>query len=121
MKIVKYYYAKPLFLQNANVLVDENNNPIQIRETRETRKSLPRLTICGIYDTETNILKIGVSRCSPKDLFVKEIGRKLAEERAETNPIHTTVVLPGEVLSHVFFSLAKTLEKRYSSLKSISF
>lgn len=123
MKIVKYFYAKPTFVQNVNVIVDENGDPLcdDLRDKCTTRKMLPRLTICGVYDSETKILKIGVARCSPKDLFVKEIGRKLAEERAETNPIHTTIVHPNEVISHVFFNLAKTLENRYSLLKSISF
>ena len=123
MKIVKYFYAKPTFMQNVNVVVDEDGNPLcdDLRDKCTVRKALPRLTICGVYDSETRVLKVGVAKCSPKDLFVKKVGRELAEKRAETNPFHITTLHPGEVVSHVFFDLAKTLEKRYSLLKSISF
>lgn len=121
MKIVKYFYTNPTFVQNLNVVVDEHEQILTVRDKAPTRKALPRLTVCGVYDSETKLLKIGVAKCSPKDFFVKKVGRKLAEERAETNPINVTVVHDGEVISNVFFNLAKTLETRYSLLKSVSF
>lgn len=122
MKIVKYFYGTPTYVQNANILTDEHRKPIDYTlNTSVPRKALPRITVCGIYDSETNKISIGVSRCSPKDLFSKEIGRKLAQERAELKPVCIVDVLPGEVVSHVFFSLARYLENRYNSLKSITF
>lgn len=122
MKIVKYFYGTPTYVQSANVVTDEHCRPISYTwNSSVPRKALPRTTICGVYDSETNKLSIGVSRCSPKDLFSKEIGRKLAQERAETKPICVVDVLPNEVVSHVFFALARNLDNRYSSLKSVSF
>lgn len=122
MKIVKYFYGTPTYVQSANVLTDEHGRPITYTwDVNIPRKTLPRITVCGVYDSETNKLSIGVSRCSPKDLFSKEIGRKLAQERAETKPVCVVDILPGEVISHVFFALAKIMENRYSTIKSVSF
>ena len=122
MKIVKYFYGTPAYVQSANVITDEHCMPINYTwNTTVPRKALPRITVCGIYDSETNKLSIGVSRCSSKDLFSKEIGRKLAHERAETKPICVVDILPNEVISHVFFTLARNIENRYSSLKSVLF
>ena len=122
MKIVMYFYGAHTYIQRANVLVDEHCRPINYTfDTSIPRKPLPRITVCGVYDSETNKLSIGVSRCSPKDLFSKEIGRKLAQERAETKPVCVVDILPNEVISHVFFSLARTMENRYTLTKSVSF
>ena len=72
MKIVKYYYGTPSFTE----VVSYNGVTASI----VSRTPNPRVTICGIYDHDTNVLSIGVSRCSSKDLFVKKIGAKLAYE-----------------------------------------
>lgn len=46
-----------------------------------------RVTICGVVDKENNSLLIGHAICSPKDLFNRPNGRKVAEGRAKKNPI----------------------------------
>lgn len=120
-KIVKYFYTKPTFVQSVNFIVDEHGNPVANGVKGDKRKALPRLTICGVYDQETNKLSVGISRCSPKDLFNKEVGRQLALKRAETSPTYVVNILPDEVISHVFFSLARTIEERYMNAKYIKF
>ena len=121
MKIVKYFYGKSTFIQNVNIEVDEHGLPTCGCYIPVLKKPLPRITICGVYDSETNKLTVGVAKCCPNDLFVKKVGRELALKRAETNPVCTISIMPGEIISHVFFDIARTLEKRYSSLKTTSF
>lgn len=77
------------------------------------RTPIPRVTICGIYDDETNLLNFGVSRCSSLDTFVKKTGRELAYKRAETTPVCTVTLRPGERMSNVFYSMVHDLAERY--------
>jgi hypothetical protein len=121
MKIVKYFYGKPTFVENVNIVTNEHGEPVCGCYNTLSKKALPRITVCGIYDSETNKISIGVSKCSSNDLFVKKVGKEIAYKRAISNPMCTMSVLPGEVISHVFFDIARTLEQRYSSLKTTSF
>jgi len=103
--IVKYSYSRDF--------------PTEIVEyTLSTTKVIkkgksPRITICAIFNEETNVLSLGVSRCSPKDVFVKKVGKELAYNRAMTNPQMTIKLSKGERFSPVFYDLIPILEKRY--------
>lgn len=105
MEIIKYFYGAGFETKL------ESWNPV-IGYKLLGLKQEPRISICGVLDTETNILKIGCARCSPKDQFIKKIGRKLAYDRALSNPMVTLTLTDGEVMSHVFFQEARHLEKR---------
>ena len=113
MKIVKYYYGTPSFTE----VVSYNGVTASI----VSRTPNPRVTICGIYDHDTNMLSIGIARCSSKDLFIKKIGAKLAYDRAENNPIVKVSVMDHEKVSHVFFDQARLLEKRFETKNYIKF
>ena len=114
MLITKYYYSNP-----ANGTLEEYI-PYVGYKVLENRP-VPRISICGIFDNETKVLKIGCSRCSTKDKFDKKLGKELAYTRAETNPIITMKLAEGEVLSHVFFDQAKNLTIRILKMKHFKF
>lgn len=121
MKIVKYFYSKPTFVETMVGITDEEGNYLDEVVYVRTRKPRARITACGIFDTETKKMKIGVARCSHKDIFLKSVGKELAYKRAETNPIMEVEVLNGETLSSVFFDQARLLDKRYSTASYIKF
>lgn len=59
----------------------------------EKRKS--RLSIAGVYDPDTKLMKIGVAQCDKKDLFIKKFGRSIAEARAIKHPYIDFYVVNG--------------------------
>lgn len=66
---------KSIFYSYGTALeLDKNNETVPIR-----------YAICGIYDGNTYTM--GVARCSPKDKYVKVIGRELSLARAVESPI----------------------------------
>lgn len=77
MEIVKFFYSRP----------EESKN---------------RVTVCGIFDTETKIMKYGVARCSKRDTFKKDFGRRIALGRAQRNPYFETEVEDGVKISELF-------------------
>lgn len=88
MKSIRYFYGTEYKVANIPVLLDSNNEIITtIGEPIGKKKSTPRVTICSIYDHVKKTLSFGISRCSAKDIFNKKIGKKLALNRAENNPI----------------------------------
>jgi len=88
MKSIRYFYGTEYKVAMVPVLLDANNEVITaIGDPTGKKKSVPRVTICSIYDSEKKTLSFGVSRCSTKDVFNKEVGKKLALARAENNPI----------------------------------
>lgn len=121
MKIVKYFYSKPTFVETMVGITDENGNYLDEVIYVRTRKPRARITVCGIFDTETKKMQIGVSRCSHKDIFLKSVGKELAYNRALTSPIMEIEVLDGETISSVFFDQVRLLDKRYSTKNFIKF
>lgn len=121
MKIVKYFYSEPTYSYMSEIIVNEMGNYVDAKNNNLPRKSLPRITVCGIFDMETRKMTVGISRCSEKDIFVKKIGQKLAYDRAENNPVATIDILESETMSNVFFDFARLLEKRYLSKRSFKF
>lgn len=118
MKIVKYFYEKPSFTEVRKTIYGEYGIPQTT--TVLSNKPNKRLTACGIYDSDTNVLSIGITICSPNDTFIKDVGKKLAYERAVSNPIMRVNLLKGERVSDVFFDLARDFCKRYSSLNTVT-
>lgn len=51
----------------------------------EQMQEFPIITMAKIIDIYWNTISVGYSRCSKKDHFQKELGRKLALERAIIN------------------------------------
>ena len=92
---IKYYYSKPTHIRHLPVFTDAKGDVIAICETLASKrvKTLPRITVASVYDTDTRTMTFGVSVCSPKDQFVKEVGRQLAKERALTKPANTVVAI----------------------------
>lgn len=87
MEKVKYYYSKPVYAQNVQMFTDSEGNILWINEkSTSSPKRVTRVTIASIYDPDTNTLRFGSAVCSPKDIFVKSIGRQLAYTRATQRP-----------------------------------
>ena len=60
MKTIRYYYSPDYRVVNADALVYKDVS-IELLEKKGKTKFLPRITVCGIYDHDTNELSIGVS------------------------------------------------------------
>lgn len=102
MKSIRYFYGTEYKVAMVPVLLDANNEVITtIGDPVGKKKSTPRVTICSIYDDEKNTLSFGVSRCSTKDIFNKEIGKKLALNRAENSPIDVMTITNKAQLGRV--------------------
>lgn len=102
MKSIRYFYGTEYKTALVPVLLDANNEIITtIGNPVGNKKSTPRVTICSIYDDEKNTLSFGVSRCSKKDVFDKEIGKKLALQRAETKPIDVMTITDKKQLGRI--------------------
>lgn len=87
MKKVKYYYSAPVNLVRIPALADENGNVLFVYDKISVKiKRMPRVTVASVYDPKENKMTFGAAICSPKDIFVKKIGRDLAEKRARQFP-----------------------------------
>jgi len=83
------------------------------RGTPLSSQPVPRVTVAGVLDEGNNTLRLGVSRCSPKDQFSKAHGRKVAEVRADERPSKIVQVPPKEkgTLGRFFYEQAQELIK----------
>ncbi len=104
----RYYYSDGFFIGTASVVVDDHGDLIDWTNVRN-KKPVPRVTICGIWDTEKNTMAYGAALCSPEDQFVKKTGRELAYIRALEKPI-TTVYIKDESVSETFINYASSIE-----------
>ena len=85
---IKYYYSKPTQVRLVKVITDASGmKSFGILDSTFV-KSFPRVTICSIL--EGDCLSFGYTVCAPKDVYRKNIGKKIAKGRAERNP--STVV-----------------------------
>lgn len=77
-------------------------------ETNKNKETIPvRYAICGIYTDNT--YTIGVARCSPKDKYVKAVGRELSLTRAVNSPIKImmpTTKTPGKDFREIAYLFA---------------
>lgn len=111
----RYYYSEALMEGNANVVLDATGLIIDFYNIRKPVPK-PRITICGIWDTEKNTMSYGAAICSPEDQFVKKTGRMLAYERALSNPIRVIDIPRGRV-SETFMTHAVDLETKIEEAK----
>ena len=88
MKTVKYYYSEPFAVSNVPVVLGNNGQIIDYYDGKKLTitKKLPKVTVASLYDPDTNSMSFGIAVCSPKDMFVKKIGREIALERAKNEP-----------------------------------
>lgn len=87
MKTVKYYYSAPVHIRQIPVLTNDQGDVLHIYDKiSPSIKRLPRVTVASVYDPIKNQMTFGASICSPKDMFVKRIGRENAEKRAREFP-----------------------------------
>ena len=113
MKKPKYYYSTPVTIKKSEVLSLNSGVIVGVSKKETYKCRMPRITICGIYDDETDTLSFGLAKCSPKDQFVKSIGREIAYERALNDPI-CIVKVGDRRISEVYSDVALDLDIEYS-------
>ena len=116
MKKSRFYYSTPEF--KAQVLLTQENGENVIYPLPGKLESLPRITICGLLDTETNILSFGAAVCSANDQFEKRIGRELSEKRALEKPLLKVSVTKANI-SKMFMESAIFLQNQISLMKNL--
>ncbi len=70
-------------------------------------KGKPRVTVAGIV--ENGILRIGFSRCSHKDVYVKKLGNVIAEGRARSKKAHMFEITRTGDLIPEFIKISLTI------------
>ena len=68
-----------------------------------------RRTIAGVVDTTNNVIRIGQSECSNKDMFEKKKGRTIAKGRALSTKATVYPLIGSEKPAIQFISIAKAL------------
>lgn len=116
MIIEKYYYTPALTKEYLEVLVLNNRVVATGELVKNGPSKLPRITVCGLYDTETGMIKLGWSRCSSKDCFVKKEGRRISKERATNSPYKEVFIGPSKI-SESFVELAKGVEEEVFNMQ----
>ena len=110
MKTTKFYYSKPVHVRLIPVATDAQGDPCYVYSDRSMStilKTLPRITVASIYDSVEGTMSFGIAVCSPKDVFKKSVGRKLAEDRARIKPaIKVTISKRGKI---------RSVSKRYAN------
>lgn len=87
MKKVKYYYSEAVHIRTMAVITDAEGNPLYIPDAKPVKvKTLPRITVAAIWDTNTNRMTFGSAICAPADTFKKSVGREVALKRATDFP-----------------------------------
>ena len=85
---VKYYYSEPAYKVFMEALTDDSGNIVYVpdKKNQQKAKRIHRIIVASVYDNQSNSLSFGVAICSPRDVFSKYIGRKLAFARALHDP-----------------------------------
>lgn len=110
MKKERYYYSTDLSISSLEVVTTNSGEIIGTSDQVTPIRKIPRITVCGILDTDTNTMSFGVSRCASKDTFVKTVGRSYAKERAEQKP-YKVVSVGKDKISDVFMDNAQLIEQ----------
>lgn len=110
----RYFYSEPYSISNCNFITDAEGYLIELKGEASFRKNFPRITVCGVWNTETNVMTFGIATCSVNDTFVKKIGRELAYERALNNPVKSVDVNEGESVADLFLSVAQEFENEHN-------
>jgi hypothetical protein len=108
MKNVRFYYSPALRQATHSVLINPRTGEVTATGYLKNPKDFPRLTICGVFDSENGVLSFGVACCAPQDQFVKRTGRAIAEDRARNNPYKKIILMEDELsdLTELFVSHA---------------
>lgn len=109
MKKEKYYYSEDLHLAKMDVIINNYHKIVATGEIGEY-KSLPRVTICGVYDNEAQTMTYGVAICSEKDTFKRKIGQTISYNRAFTKPYRVVQIHPSDKISELFITHARQIE-----------
>lgn len=91
MEKVRYYYSQPMYKVNTIVLSNHRGefDPKKIiAYSKSSMVEIPRLTVCAVLDTCTNMMSFGIARCNPSDNFCRATGRAVALKNAQETPIH---------------------------------
>ena len=110
MKVIKYFYTEPLFMVKESTIVNRYGDEYYRQITKDVLTEFPRLTVCGIFDSETMKMNIGIAKCSSEDKFVKKIGREIAQDKAENNPTIILSISPEESIHDIFMDHAIMIE-----------
>jgi len=115
MKKERFYYGEQFKLADLEVLM---TSQFQILGSGSISNitNLPRISICGIWDTETNKMSFGVARCSHKDSFDKSTGRNISRKRATETPFKIINVDPNDSISDQFLAAARDIETEVASM-----
>lgn len=105
----RYYYSDATYDGSSKVVMSKDNDIISFVETPKKLNESPRVTICGLWDDEKNVMYFGVARCSHKDSFKRWIGRKIAKNRAIEKPSRTVTIKENERVPDVFINNAEEL------------
>lgn len=111
MKKERYYYSTDLNVSSLEILTTNFGEIVATSDTFTELRKIPRITICGILDTENNTMSFGVARCASKDIFEKSIGRNYAKKRAEQKPYRVVSVKKNDRISDIFMDNAQKIEE----------
>ena len=114
MESIRYYYGARYKVAQVPMLLDENNEFCGVCGDFKPISNTPRVTICSIYNNETNEVAFGVARCSHRDQFVKSVGRDLSYYRANESP-YKVVKIGENRVSDVFMTNAMDIESEVES------
>lgn len=109
MKKERFYYTEDYFKADLEILLDPEANIVGTGKVRNV-ESLPKVTICGVWDTDDNTMTFGVARCAMKDKFDKSIGRELARKRVNENPFRVVAIAKDERIPDVFLNNCREIE-----------
>lgn len=112
MEKVRYYYSVPTYTVNVEV-VDDHRGGFDVSKIismcESTVKRVPRITVCSILNTETNVMSFGIARCNPSDNFCRRIGREVAYKNAKHCPVHVDTA-PNKDIGKWRVEICKILE-----------
>lgn len=115
MRSTKYYYSKPAFVKYMRTLIDGQGEVLFISEKEPGTKAkrVPRVCVASVYDRDNGIMQFGYAVCSPKDVFKKEVGRKLAYDRAINKPTKKVLIKPGSKVRMISTKYANEIIDNY--------
>lgn len=113
MKVERYYYSYPYGTGSAWALLDPHKKVTANSVVGKYIKPFPRLTVCGVFDSDTHTATFGTAVCSPKDIFIKKTGREIALKRATESPVKTVHVINIKDFAQEFYKVAAELEQEH--------
>lgn len=105
----RFYYSDDVRLETVEIIVNNNDEIVAIGDVIKT-SPLPKVTICGVWDTEEETMTFGVARCAAKDRFDKAVGRELARKRVSENPYRKVYIKPDQKVPDVFMDNCRAIE-----------